>query len=92
MAQKSMPARKSDAHRDYPDAEPSYDGPDQGYDAIDADPDAGDQVDRDIFNLWSGDQADSDQGFPALDAFPSTLFDDLQTVKSAKTALGHGDS
>lgn len=87
------PGAKNDAESSGDkDAEPNYDGPDRWYEDIE-NPDAGDQADRDIFNLWAGDQADADQGFPALDAFPSTLFDDMQTlqtqtVKPAKPGRG----
>ena len=87
MSQKSMPEQ-----RDYPDAEPSYDGPDVAYDEIDAEQDNADQVDRDIFNLWSCGQVDTDTGFPAPDVFPDSLFDDLRVSKLVKAGPGHGDS
>ena len=90
------------AHRDYPDAEPSddkdlepsYDGPDQGYDAIDADPDGGDQVDAETgFPALDVSPVLSADAFPILsaDAFPETLFDD-QPRKARAAGPGHGDS
>ena len=73
-----MSTKSVKEHRDYPDAEVSYDGPDPDYDVLDADPDRGDVVD-----------ADSD--FPAPDVFPDTLFSDDPRARP-KRGPGHGDS
>lgn len=85
-------AKSDPAHRNYADAEVSYDGADESYDEIDADRDADEANQSEGLDDNTPETVDGDSGDPPADEFPETLFDDEPKRKPSAKGPGHGDS